>query len=159
MKAATIAGIRKLLSLLLLAGYCLAPIGASPAPTPDAAPSSGATSLYLPFIAFPAYLSTPVMHAPLIPVADITRQAFEQMAIAWFGRVSPTTNYVDVRYAYNNAELTIYLAIFDRHLFTPQPPDPANVMLGDSATSTSTRLAAAPRRHRPAPTGWQPASI
>lgn len=42
---------------------------------------------------------------------------FEQMAIAWFGRVSSTTNYTDIRAAYNGEELYLYFAVFDRSLW------------------------------------------
>jgi hypothetical protein len=57
------------------------------------------------------------IHAPFFNVADITGQKFSEMAIFWFGRVSWSDNYTDVRVAYNAGELVIYTATFDRQLW------------------------------------------
>jgi hypothetical protein len=40
---------------------------------------------------------------------------FEQMGIFWFGRLSETSNYADVRIGYNKDTLSVYVAVFDRH--------------------------------------------
>jgi len=103
---------------------------------------------------------------------------FEQTAIAWFGRVSPTQNYTDIRVGYNEQELYIYLAIFDRQLGYDENPTPqaltqwdaATVMLdtsgGDTLSPASWRFVAqlyvepSPARraaYRGSASGWQPA--
>jgi hypothetical protein len=47
---------------------------------------------------------------------------YDEMAIAWFGKVTSTQNYADIRVGYNNTELYVDLAIFDRYLsFTDSP--------------------------------------
>ncbi|MCS7259322.1 MAG: DNRLRE domain-containing protein [Anaerolineae bacterium] len=105
---------------------------------------------------------------------------FEQTAIAWFGRVSPTQNYADIRVGYNADELYVYLAIFDRALWYDESPAPRRLTewdavtllldtAGGSALSTSTwRFVAqlygepsAERRvaYRGGPSGWQMVSI
>lgn len=51
---------------------------------------------------------------------------FPEMAVFWFGRVTPTENYADVRVGYNFEQLYIYVAIIDRLLWydtTPTPPE------------------------------------
>ncbi|MCS7011108.1 MAG: DNRLRE domain-containing protein [Anaerolineales bacterium] len=47
---------------------------------------------------------------------------FEQTSIAWFGYLSPESNFTDIRVGYNDAYLYVYLAIFDRHLWYEEQP-------------------------------------
>lgn len=103
---------------------------------------------------------------------------FEQTAIAWFGQVSPTRNYTDIRVGYNEQELYIYLAVFDRHLWYDENPAPQTLTQWDAATvlldtsgggtlsPTSWRFVAqlygepSPDRraaYRGSASGWQPA--
>ncbi|PMP73212.1 MAG: hypothetical protein C0183_23200 [Roseiflexus castenholzii] len=105
---------------------------------------------------------------------------FERTAIAWFGRVSPTQNYTDIRVGYNAAELFVYLAIFDRHLWYDESPTPQTLTQWDAVTlllDTSGGAAVSPsswkfvaqlygerssqRRvvYRGSATGWQQTSV
>lgn len=59
---------------------------------------------------------------------------FEQTAIAWFGYLSPDSNYADIRVGYNNQELYVYLAIFDRHLWYDEYPASAHLEQWDAVT-------------------------
>lgn len=62
------------------------------------------------------------VNAAYINVPDITATRFYQMSIFWLGRISPADNYTDVRIAYNDNELTLYTASFDRRIwYNPQP--------------------------------------
>lgn len=42
---------------------------------------------------------------------------FDQTAIFWYGQVTPSTNYTDVRLGYNNTELYAYMAVIDKRLW------------------------------------------
>ncbi|WP_232280149.1 DNRLRE domain-containing protein [Roseiflexus castenholzii] len=105
---------------------------------------------------------------------------FERTAIAWFGRVSPTQNYTDIRVGYNATELFVYLAIFDRHLWYDESPTPQTLTQWDAVTlllDTSGGAAVSPsswkfvaqlygerssqRRvvYRGSATGWQQTSV
>jgi len=44
------------------------------------------------------------------------------MAILWFGRVTSSDNYNDVRVGYNNQELVINMTVFDRQVWTEDTP-------------------------------------
>ncbi len=59
---------------------------------------------------------------------------FEQTAIAWFGRVSPTQNYADIRVGANRSELYVYLAIFDRALWYDESLTPQTLTQWDAVT-------------------------
>ena len=59
---------------------------------------------------------------------------FSQAAILWFGRVTPTTNYADVRVGYNDEELWVHVAVFDRRLWYDTAPSPETLAAWDSAT-------------------------
>ena len=59
---------------------------------------------------------------------------FEQTAVAWFGQVSPSRNYVDIRAGYNAAALYVYLAVFDRRLWYDTSPTPAELAEWDAVT-------------------------
>jgi len=52
---------------------------------------------------------------------------FERTAIFWFGKVSPTENYADVRIGYNSAELFVHVTIFDRRLWYDESPTAATL--------------------------------
>jgi hypothetical protein len=42
---------------------------------------------------------------------------YPETAILWFGQVAQTSNYADVRVGYNNSELFVNVAVFDRRLW------------------------------------------
>ena len=55
-------------------------------------------------------------------------------AIFWFGRVTPTENYVDVRVGYNDHHVYVRLATFDRRLWYDRSPSPDDLTAWDGAT-------------------------
>jgi hypothetical protein len=138
---------------------------------------SASTTIYLPLVSkasCPADL--PRINAPRFSGAI----PFTQTAIAWFGKVSPTQNYTDIRVGYNANELYVYLAIFDRHLWYDDNPTPQTLTQWDAVTllldtSGGTALSPAswkivaqlygdpsPQRravYRGGATGWQATSI
>lgn len=60
--------------------------------------------------------------------------AFSEAAVFWFGRVTPTENYADVRLGYNDDELYIRLAAFDRRLWRDTTPSLSDLTTWDAAT-------------------------
>ena len=91
----------------------------------------------------PQYL----INVPYFSVASVTGERFDQMAIFWFGQLSRDTNYTDVRIGYNDTDLYLYLASFDRQLWYDTTPSPADLTAWDAATllidtANSTRLSA-----------------
>ncbi|MEJ5345958.1 MAG: DNRLRE domain-containing protein [Chloroflexus sp.] len=92
----------------------------------------------------PQYL----INAPYFPVSSVTNERFEQMAIFWFGQLSRSTNYTDVRVGYNDNALFLYLASFDRQLWYDTTPSPTDLTAWDAATllidtANGTQLSAA----------------
>ncbi len=59
---------------------------------------------------------------------------FARMAIFWFGRVDPTSNFVDVRVGYSDYDLVVYVAVFDRLLWTDPNPSPNTLLSYDAVT-------------------------
>src|SRR5438105_3375150 len=57
--------------------------------------------------------STTLIHIPFFTTAV----PFNQTAIFWFGDVSPSGNYIDVRTGYNASELYIDLRVVDQYLW------------------------------------------
>src|SRR3990167_8866439 len=57
---------------------------------------------------------------------------FEQTGIFWFGQVTPTQNYADVRVGYNDQDLYLYFAVFDRRLWHDQTPTAAELTQWDA---------------------------
>lgn len=88
--------------------------------------------LFLPLI----MKGTPAQLLPRINVPDFGNQpiAFSETAIAWFGKISPDTNYTDIRVGYNNQQLYVYLAIFDRCLWYNENPTEGSLTEWDVVT-------------------------
>ncbi|MEJ5240249.1 MAG: spherulation-specific family 4 protein [Anaerolineales bacterium] len=59
---------------------------------------------------------------------------FEQTAITWFGYLTPTQNYADIRAGYNADELYVYIAAFDRHLWHSENPSVDDLTEWDAVT-------------------------
>lgn len=74
------------------------------------------------------------INAPYFSVTNVTNDRFDEMAIFWFGQVSYTSNYTDVRIGYNNEALYLYLAVFDRQLWYDTTPAAADLTAWDAAT-------------------------
>jgi len=83
-------------------------------------------SIYLPLASTTGTASTPPpLSGPIvnIPYAD-GEVDFSDTTIFWFGKVTPSENYADVRIAYNQHELYVYVAVFDRRLWYDETPAP-----------------------------------
>lgn len=117
----------RLLLLLILAAIILRP---SIPPLSSAAAEQ--RSVYLPLVGNPGCSAEalPRLNAPGFTGAI----PFEQMAIAWFGAVSSSQNYTDIRVGYNATTLWVYLAIFDRRLWYNTSPTPETLTQWDAVT-------------------------
>jgi len=66
--------------------------------------------------------------APLPPVRRINAPHFadsvplDQMAVAWFGRVTPHENSADVRVGYRDGALLVHVDIMDQYLWYDTTP-------------------------------------
>src|SRR5579859_1658721 len=83
--------------------------------------------------------STSNAAAPLVRRIDIpyfnnAAVPFNQTSIFWFGSVSSSDNYVDVRMGYNNKELYVDLQIVDRWLWYDPNAKAPDLSKGDTAT-------------------------
>ncbi len=113
------------LLLLALAAPTLAVVASAP------------NTLYLPLVAGslagtgPA--SAPRVNAPYYPVTNLDRR-FGELAIFWFGAVTPTRNYADVRIGHNDTELYVYVAVFDRRLWYDYSPEVTDLDAWDAVT-------------------------
>ena len=72
----------------------------------------------------------PAVHAPYFDGRVLPWET----AIFWFGRVSPSENYADVRVGYNDDELYLHLAAFDRRLWYDASPSPDDLTTWDAVT-------------------------
>ncbi len=70
------------------------------------------------------------VHAPYFSGSVL----YPQTAIFWFGRITPTENYTDVRVGYNDNHLFINFAVADRLLWYDTTPAPADMTAWDAAT-------------------------
>src|SRR6266699_1115502 len=69
-----------------------------------------------------------------IPYFQNSAVPFDQTAIFWFGSVSSSDNFIDVRMGYNNNELYVDLHIVDRYLWYDPNAKAPNLTKGDTAT-------------------------
>ncbi|PMP84446.1 MAG: hypothetical protein C0184_03715, partial [Chloroflexus aggregans] len=74
-----------------------------------------------------------VVNAPYFATINLSER-FSELAMFWFGRVSRSQNYTDVRVGYNDNELFLYLAVFDRQLWYDPTPDATDLTAWDAAT-------------------------
>jgi hypothetical protein len=59
---------------------------------------------------------------------------YSEMAVSWFGRITPAENYADVRMGYNQDELVVNVAAFDRRLWYDTSPSAADLTAWDAVT-------------------------
>lgn len=85
--------------------------------------------LFLPALMSPKSLS-PRVNVPYFENGIRYRES----AVFWFGRVTPTENYADVRVGYNDQELFVHLTIFDRQLWYDPSPASENLTGWDAVT-------------------------
>jgi hypothetical protein len=67
-------------------------------------------------------------------VDTVTDLHFSEMALFWFGRISPSNNYADVRIGSNNTGLYMVISIFDRLLWYDSSPSASDLNRWDSIT-------------------------
>jgi hypothetical protein len=59
-----------------------------------------------------------IVNIPYFSDANIiSSPSFNKMAVFWYGQVTNNLNYSDVRIAYNDSELVVYIVQFDRRIF------------------------------------------
>jgi len=134
--------------LLILALFVALSIWVDRGATPIASAQSDST-IYLPLVFNPVDNSidpTPEptpnptpgpTPGPLTAEARINVPPFTgwwESAIAWFGRVTPTENYADIRVGYGDEALLVDLRIADRRVWYDTEPAPANLENWDAVT-------------------------
>jgi hypothetical protein len=70
------------------------------------------------------------INAPYLPDGIYYRHT----AVAWLGQATPDENYSDVRVGYDNSEIFIHVATFDRRLWYDTSPSPADLVSWDAIT-------------------------
>jgi hypothetical protein len=70
----------------------------------------------------PQAASARTMNMPFIDSTDILGTRFREMGIFWLGQVGLNQAYADVRMAYNQTELSIFVAVIDRRLWYDKNP-------------------------------------
>jgi len=61
------------------------------------------------------------VNVPYFAVEDV-HSKYSELAVFWFGRVNRSENYTDVRVGYNDSELHLQLAVFDRRIWYNNRP-------------------------------------
>jgi len=103
----------------------------------------------------------PIVNVPYFGPTFVDK--FSEAAIFWFGRITPTENFTDVRIAYYGSELWVYVAVFDRRLWYDETPSASDLTNWDAVTlylSTTGNVGEVPgsnayrfiSQSRPAPT-------
>ncbi len=92
------------------------PTNPPPAPVPTSLPSQNGVRVNMPYFSGDA--------------AD----HFTEAAIFWFGKVSPSENYADIRFAYDNNKLWVYISTFDQYMWYNTNPSSGALTAWDSAT-------------------------
>src|SRR5438093_7176627 len=82
----------------------------------------------------PVKAAAPLVRRLHIPYFNNAAVPFNQTAIFWFGSVSSSTNYIDVRMVYNHSELYIDLHIVDRYVWYDPHAQAPNLSIGDTST-------------------------
>jgi hypothetical protein len=87
--------------------------------SPVLAVSNG--DIYIPIVMnqYSPYSASRIVNIPYFTVSsdEVGKSHLSEMAIFWFGQVTPDDNYTDVRIAYTNTDLVIHTATFDRSLW------------------------------------------
>lgn len=101
---------------------------------------TGEHEVYLPTIMNDVTQSTPyssgrpLIHVPYKNVADYADDALIEMAVFWMGEVKVNENYADIRIGYNNENLFVYTAVFDRLLWYDTSPNASQFLDWDSVS-------------------------
>lgn len=117
--------------LALFSGLAAA---AAPGFIPGEPPANPAAphTLYLPMLTRQAggASGTLRVNVPYFP-GEVT---YGETAIFWFGSISPTENYADVRVGYNSQELYLNVAAIDRAVWYDEQPSPGDLTAWDAVT-------------------------
>jgi hypothetical protein len=84
--------------------------------------------IFLPLVARPGLL-LPRVNIPLLN----TDAKYAEFAIFWFGKITPTDNYADVRIGYNSSHLIVCITVFDRLLWRDPEPSVDDLTSWDAA--------------------------
>jgi hypothetical protein len=85
--------------------------------------------LYLPI------LISPPRHSPCINLPYFEHHIrYPETAIFWFGKVTSSENYADVRLGYSDQELFVHLTVFDRRLWYDPSPTVGTLTEWDAAS-------------------------
>jgi hypothetical protein len=112
------------------------PLASLPSSQPVASNTGAVTpTAYLPLV---AYTPPPPrrVNSPYFGNNDVS---ISTAGIFWFGQVSPTSDYADVRVGYNATELYVLVSIFDQRLWYNPSPGSTSLTTWD-ATSLFLRL-------------------
>lgn len=74
------------------------------------------------------------VNVPHFPQAYIDDFWVSMAAIFWFGQVTPSENYADVRVAYSDYELVVHVSIFDRRVWYNTDPSSDSLTNWDAVT-------------------------
>lgn len=101
----------------------------NPALSPDQ--PNDPTTVYLP-IAFNFFTNSrlPRVNAPYFS----DEIEFADTAVFWLGKVTPSENYMDIRVGYNDHELRVRAAVFDRRVWYDETPSSADLTNWDSVS-------------------------
>jgi hypothetical protein len=139
------------LMFLSVGNACTVQPGAPAATSSDAPTASPSTSTPLPASQpatthASAVTLTPTAYLPTVgytppasrrvnsPYFGNNEVPLSETAIFWFGKVSPTSDYADVRVGYNASELYVRIAVFDRRLWYDATPAPASLTEWDASS-------------------------
>lgn len=90
--------------------------------------STNQVAVYLPLIISLRPLS-PRVNLPLLD----TEVNYAESAVFWFGQITPTENYVDIRIGYNSSDLLVNITVFDRLLWYDPEPSIVDLTSWDAA--------------------------
>lgn len=109
--------------------------------------ANGLNDVYLPTISRTGeIIRRPIIHIPFLNATNILETHYNQMALFWFGKVSPTDNYTHVRTGYNQAQLSMEVSIYDRDLWYDDAFPTANEVTQWDAVSMYFYLPQTPQR-------------
>jgi hypothetical protein len=104
----------------------------SPNGSAMAAPEASNPAIYLPITANQYYSGPRISRKVNAPYFN-GEIKYEQTAVFWFGRVTPTENYVDGRVGYNDNQIEVNLSIVDRRLWYNPNPTAQDITKWDAA--------------------------
>ncbi len=99
----------------------------------DSDKSAQVYRVFLPILYNVNYSAVPRVNIPKI---ENNQGEFlpEESAVFWFGKVTPTENYADVRIGYTPSSLWVWISIIDRRLWYDESPTPEDLTKWDSSS-------------------------